>query len=271
VTDASRTPPARTPIRREIPPALRTRAGAAAMGLALGALSPAQIRARTARYYSGGHCDHINYADTAHNRSGLTPWELSAVRSWFPPPPARVLVYGAGGGREVLALAGLGYDTHGFECHAGLVRAGNALLAAERVPGRIHHLAEDEPPPPGGCSGDAALIGWSAYAHVQSRRARVRLLRGLAASCTPRAALLLSFFVRTHEHFRFDIAAAVGTAVRSMRGLEPVEEGDVLGHTYIHMFTRRSIREELWSGGWEMLHYSAHDVAHAIARRRDES
>jgi hypothetical protein len=252
----------------EIPPALRTRAGAVAMGLALGALSPAQLRARTARYYSGGVAGHIDYADLRHNRSGLTTWEHDAVATWFPPAPARILVYGAGGGREVLALAGLGYDVCGVECHPGLVRAGNELLAAERVPGRIAHLPEDEPPAGVVASFDAAVIGWSAYAHVQSRRARVRLLRGIGDVCAADAPLLLSFFVRTREQFRFDIAAAVGTRVRRLRGLEPVEEGDILGHTWIHMFSRRSIRDELWDAGWEMLHYATGDVAHAVARRR---
>jgi hypothetical protein len=252
----------------EIPPALRTRAGAVAMGLALGALSPAQLRARTARYYSGGVAGHIDYADLRHNRSGLTVWEHHAVAAWFPPAPSRILLYGAGGGREVLALAGLGYDVCGFECHPALVRAGNDLLVAEQVPARIAQLPEDEPPPAGPAEFDAAVLGWSAYTHVQSRRARVRLLGGIRDVCTADSPLLLSFFVRTYERFRFDIAAAVGTRVRRLRGLEPVEEGDVLGHTWIHMFSRRSLRDELWDAGGETPRFDTKDVARAVARRR---
>jgi hypothetical protein len=252
----------------EIPPPLQTRVGAAAMGLALGVLSPAQIRARTARYYEGGQRGgHIDYATHRYNRSGLERWEQDAVAGWFPPPPARVLVYGAGGGREVLALAGLGYDSDAFECHPRLVAAGNRLLAAECVPARITPLPEDQPPPVGLSPCDAAIIGWSTYSHVQGRHARVALLRGLHDACSPHAPLLLSFFDRTRENFHFDIAATVGTAARRLRGLEPVEEGDVLGHTWIHMFSQNSLRDELAGGGWELYHYAAHDVAHAVARR----
>lgn len=255
---------------REIPPVLRSRAGAVAMGLALGALSPAQLRARTARYYAGGQSgDFIDYSGADHNRSGLTDWEHDAVAAWFPPPPARVLVYGAGGGREVLALAGLGYDVCAFECHQGLVAAGNALLAAERLHCRIRLLGEDRPPPPGTTPCDAVLIGWSAFTHVQSRAARVELLRGLHSVTRSQAPLLLSFFLRTHELFRFDIAAAVGSRLRRLRGLPPVEAGDILAHTYVHMFSKTSVTGELRAGGWDTARFCTRDVPHIIARRRE--
>jgi hypothetical protein len=238
------------------------------MGLALGALSPEQLRARTARYYAGGQGgDFIDYAGSNHNRSGLVRWERDAVAAWFPPPPARVLVYGAGAGREVLALSGLGYDVRAFECHPDLVAAGNAILAEEQLACRIRLLAEDRPPPPDSTQCDAVLIGWSAFTHVQSRAARVELLRGLRAVALPHAPLLLSFFVRTNERFRFDIAARVGSRLRRLRGLQPVEVGDILAHTYIHMFSQRSVADELRAGGWEPVMFAADDVAHAIARR----
>src|SRR5918994_2664192 len=38
-------------------------------------------------------------------RTDLFPWEEEAIERFFPRPPARVLVGGAGGGREPLALA----------------------------------------------------------------------------------------------------------------------------------------------------------------------
>src|SRR5262245_29124446 len=45
----------------------------------------------------------------------LFPWEKNVVATYFPPPPARVLIGGAGGGREVLALAEMGYEVVAFE------------------------------------------------------------------------------------------------------------------------------------------------------------
>ena len=40
----------------------------------------------------------------------------------------RLLVAGAGGGREVLALYKSGYEVDGFECHPELVALANTML-----------------------------------------------------------------------------------------------------------------------------------------------
>src|SRR5687767_14651727 len=57
----------------------------------------------------------FTYVDEKYNLGGLFDWEEQVVREHFPPPPARVVVTGAGAGREVLALLRLGYDAVGFE------------------------------------------------------------------------------------------------------------------------------------------------------------
>ena len=56
-------------------------------------------------------------------RSGLFDWEEDAVRRYFPAPPSRVLVGGAGGGREPFALADKGYVVVAFDPAEPLVRA----------------------------------------------------------------------------------------------------------------------------------------------------
>jgi hypothetical protein len=250
----------------EIPSAMRTRAAAVVMGARLGWMSPAQIRAHTARYYDSRIDGHIDYAEAQHNCSGLQEWESDAL-AWFP-RHGRVLVYAAGAGREVLALTALGYDVVAFECNVRLVAAGNALLAGEGIAERIAQLPADTPPPHQGPPYDAVVIGWSSYAHIQTRGARLRLLRALREQSRMDARLLLSFFVRTHEEFHFDIVADVGSALRRLRRREPVELGDVLGHTFVHMFSRRELRAELRDADWELLRYSTSSVAHAVAGAR---
>jgi hypothetical protein len=42
-------------------------------------------------------------------RDELFPWECAPFDVFFPSPPARVLIGGAGGGREALQLAARGY------------------------------------------------------------------------------------------------------------------------------------------------------------------
>ena len=47
---------------------------------------------------------------TSRFRAGLFEWEREAIDRWFPPPPARILIGGAGGGRESVSLASRGYS-----------------------------------------------------------------------------------------------------------------------------------------------------------------
>src|SRR5512142_2340602 len=54
-------------------------------------------------------------ADSSAFRRGLFGWEKEAIARFFPAAPARVLVGGAGGGREVFALAEMGYEVVAFE------------------------------------------------------------------------------------------------------------------------------------------------------------
>jgi len=71
--------------------------------------------------------------DASNYRSELFNWEQEAFARAFPAPPARVLVGGAGGGREAFALAERGYEVVAFEPSAALA----AAMAA--------HAAEDRP------------------------------------------------------------------------------------------------------------------------------
>ena len=60
----------------------------------------------------------------------LFPWESRVIATHFPKPPASVLIGGAGGGREALALERDGFRVVGFEPAAPLVRAFNDSPAA---------------------------------------------------------------------------------------------------------------------------------------------
>src|SRR5215210_627639 len=56
-------------------------------------------------------------------RASLFPWEESVIERFFPQPPARVLIGGAGSGREAFALLELGYEVVAFEPSVGLLRS----------------------------------------------------------------------------------------------------------------------------------------------------
>ena len=61
----------------------------------------------------------VCYESSAHVSEsparGLFPWEDAWFQMALPQPPATILVPGAGGGREVLALRERGYTVFGFD------------------------------------------------------------------------------------------------------------------------------------------------------------
>jgi hypothetical protein len=123
-------------------------------------------------------------------RRGLFPWEEDVVRRFFPKPPARVLVGGAGSGREPVALAALGYDVVAFEPVTTLAGAANATDET----GAVHWYRagyEDLPAlasVEGGPSArlpdlrpfDVAILGWGSFSHLRNDASRVAALRAFA-------------------------------------------------------------------------------------------
>lgn len=123
--------------------------------------------------------------------SSLYPWEEQTIGRYFPPPPARILVGGAGAGREPFALAERGYDVVAFEPVARLAetmakRAAATVAAVTSYQGGYLELPRLNPVGGGDAetlaSGfDAAVIGWGSISHLYTDRARVRALESMAA------------------------------------------------------------------------------------------
>ena len=144
-------------------------------------------------------------AGTAQFREKLFNWEADLVRQVFPGPPSRVLVGGAGGGREAFQLAAMGYTVTAFEPSPALAasmrdRAAQTGAAVEALLGRyeemplLRHVGSGEPRDLSGDRFSAALIGWSSLSHLRDAAARIATLRAFAdVTDGPVAA---SFFLR---------------------------------------------------------------------------
>jgi hypothetical protein len=191
-----------------------------------------------------------NYRSEEHNRRGLFPWEAEAVREHFA-DARRLLVVGAGGGREVVALAGMGYDVLGFECNSALVDAAQHILAGVRLPGSasIELLDRDQLPEPGD-SLDGAIVGWSTYMLIPGRDRRVDFLRGLRTRLVDDGPLLISFFTRPANTARLRGIVRIANSIRRLRRGTPVEMGDELAPNFVHRFTLEEVEQELAEAGF---------------------
>jgi hypothetical protein len=225
------------------------------------------------------------YRDDAYNRSGLFAWEAEAVESYFG-DARRLMLIGAGGGREVLALAKMGYTVDGYECNPALVSTAAALLSAEygtstsdrvsgesegatvlageiggpaplpRRPGAasVTPLSRDEVPAAGGPY-DGAIMGWSAYMLIPGSERRIRFLRRLRALMGDGAPLLLSFYTRDGDPPRLHRIARTANALRRLLRREPVDLGDDLSPNRVHRFTEPEVARELREAGFTLLHF----------------
>ncbi len=242
--------------------------GAVFDGLWLGLLDGEQLHALDERFYDE-RIEHIDgaaqrYDDDAYNARGLFDWEEAAVRNHFA-AGARVVVTGAGGGREVLALLDQGFDAVGYEPNQRFATAGTDFLSRRGHQDRLRLSARDVfPGEIESC--DCVVVGWGSYMLIAGRARRVAFLRAARQRLSEGDPILLSFFAHSARPRYFTVVAAVANAVRSVRRREAVELGDAIAGNFLHYFTRTEIEAELEAGGFSLVEFQLSPYGHAIAR-----
>jgi hypothetical protein len=206
------------------------------------------------------------YQNDDYNKGGLWEWERRVIGQYFSGCKSLLLI-GAGGGREVIALSRLAYRVDAFECNATLATCANQLLAQEGIPVQVRLVARDACPETGQTY-DAAIVGWATYMLIPGRAHRIRLLTELKMRLPQQAPILLSFFSykKTRRYYR--VTAGVGNCFRWLLRRERLDVGDDLSPNYVHYFTRRQIERELTEAGYELALYAAEPYGHAVGIAR---
>ncbi len=125
------------------------------------------------------------------------PWEQRFLDEFFPPAPARILVGGAGGGREALQLVARGYEVAAFEPLSAFlsnlegVVPGDSLLAAECA--GYERLIAGLPSLEALAPFDAIVAGWGSISFLFDKGARSALLPKFRSLC-PSGPVLVSWF-----------------------------------------------------------------------------
>jgi 2-polyprenyl-3-methyl-5-hydroxy-6-metoxy-1,4-benzoquinol methylase len=244
------------------------------IGLWLGILPTGSLHVIDEEYYSRSKRGHAgrtrvsvrsgepNYHSDEYNRRGLWDWERRVLTDYFA-ECKRLLVIGAGGGREVLALLQLGYHVDGFESHPDLVAVANDLLRAEGYDSVVRLAPRDEAPTTG-AKYDGIIVGWGMYMLVQGRERRISLLRQLRAQTRPGCPVLVSFYYRTTTPKAYMVATHVANKIRRVLRRPPAEVGDWLQPEYVHFFTQEEVTSELSEGGFNAIHYNTTGYGHVI-------
>lgn len=203
------------------------------------------------------------YRNSSYNLKGLFEWEAEMVATHF--NGCRTLcVTGAGGGREVIALAKKGFEVTGFECHKELASLGNSLLNKESLQSSIIVTQRDAFPDNDSLY-DGLILGWGMYMLINSKDARIRFLKAARKHVQPGSPLLVSFFFRNDKNSEFERVVKVANRIRKIFGLRPLEIGDRLQPNLVHFFSRNEITEELKEGGFKTLVVNIGPYGHAVA------
>jgi hypothetical protein len=178
-----------------------TRLTGLAVGFASHAVEPADRPVMTAAVYGL----------RASDRADLFRWEEPWFKSDLPEPPARILVGGAGGGREARWLIGHGYDVVAFDpvpesvaqYNASFPDAPSIVLDYETLSrasylkrtGSQVKLKHDATPILERAPFDAAVLGWASLTHVLQEHEQDALFETLD-ELVPSGPILASFFIR---------------------------------------------------------------------------
>jgi 2-polyprenyl-3-methyl-5-hydroxy-6-metoxy-1,4-benzoquinol methylase len=203
---------------------------------------------------------------------GFWPWEAEAIQEHFVNKKC-ILVAGAGGGREVIALAQLGYRVTGIDFSSSLVDACCRNAQEAGVPVDVL-LSPPGDLPSGLGIYDALLIGRGFFHHIPSSARRIAFLAHCHHHLKQDAPVILSdFFTRNDDSRFYSLTQAIGNKIRKVRNQsETVELGDWLTETFQHAFTAEEIQNELLSSGFfpEVYRVSpageATHLAHILAR-----
>ena len=188
---------------------------------------------------------------------GLWPWEREAIQRHFA-GRNNILVAGAGGGREVIALARLGYEVTGFDFSPPLVSAARRHIEQTGCKARML-AAPPSAVPELSAVYDALLIGRGFYHHMPGKANRVAFLAACNKALKPEAAVILAdFHTRPADAKGPRRTWSIAKFIRRLsNNKEPVELGDALGCDFHHLFTREEIADEFAAAGFRLEEFIA--------------
>lgn len=129
--------------------------------------------------------------------NGLFEWEKKAINSFFPQPPAKIFVGGAGAGRELITLSSQGYYLTGIEPIKSSAVCAISSIPKEKllaflvssyetlVNGKPNEIEEYAPY-------DAVILGWGSFTHILDTNMHKLLLKKVRSLC-PKGPILLSW------------------------------------------------------------------------------
>lgn len=192
---------------------------------------------------------HVLYDRSRPSQGGgLFDWERDWFREDLPEAPARLLVGGAGSGREVLPLRERGYDIVAFDpagshvelCPGGLVGSFADLVNRDDTHKRgFLDFIESRAPY------DGVILGWGSFTHVHPATLRLQVLTGVGRLTS--GPVLLSFWTRAPLETQLSSARSFGERVGNLLGIQSgydQRSDRVVSHAgFVHLFDKSELAD----------------------------
>ncbi len=211
--------------------------------------------------------------------STLYPWEEAIIEEFFPPAPARILVGGAGAGREALTLAERGYEVLAFEPVTRLaeVLASQATDARMRI--GVYQGTYRDLPDLNWVGGDssvtldqkfhAGIVGWGSFSHLYTEPDRVDALQSMGALTNGPS--LVSFIATRPESFV--PSSHIRRWLVGRRGRHHADRFSI-STGFLHPINEQELRELATAAHLEVLAVrfsAAEDAPHSVLAPADRS
>ena len=181
-------------------------------------------------------------------------WEKAGIEKYFSNTKS-ILLIGAGGGRETLALSKMGFEIDSYECNIKLIKYGNELLKKNKINSTIRYLPRNSVPE-NVKQYDGVIIGWGAYSHIRGKKNRLTFLRALYPFLKIESPLMISFLLREGRNNQDRIVKSISNFFRIIRNKEKTEPGDRFSHIFLHYFTEKEIKKELTQSKYRIIGYN---------------
>ncbi|MGD0497251.1 MAG: hypothetical protein ABSC23_02340 [Bryobacteraceae bacterium] len=211
---------------------------------------------------------------------GLFAWEQVAIRQPPFPQAGRILLGGAGGGRELAQLCRLGYEVVAFEPSEPLLEG--ARQAVSRYPGSavvrasyadfvtaVEHQSGPLAPYILSTAFDAVILGDGSFGYVVGEADRRRLLRAIRA-LAPAAPVLFSFFLNDDPESGWldRLRPLIQGLFRLLGSPSARQRGDVFYAGFAHCLTPDELRAAAADSGYRVVFLRTSRPPHAMLTPR---
>ncbi len=204
----------------------------------------------------------VRYSTCEWNAKGFFDWEQelfyiveSKVNN------AKVVVIGAGGGREVFALNAKGVCAEGYEADDRMVKFANDFSRKENL-NLFFKTIEYNCVPKTKC--DVLWFGWGMYTHIFGRDKRVRILKEAKNNLDEYGLIVISYWNGENKRDWLEKLHRLSKKV----GFRKVERGESFRNAlWGKYYYKEQIREEALLAGLEVMFISEEGYGRAILRK----